>query len=176
LYLNETAELKSRETVADVLQDRNLYLNDTAELKSRETVADVLQDKDGYPTPTISSIITECLLKMSFSCAQKKLLFFLNELDGKEIIQLVGNSVSIVRTEEVYSSLVKDSGFEDRLNDVQDHGVLGHLLGESLGKYLDGHVIRVSLPPWIRADVEGYAETTNAFDFGLRNIPADEGK
>jgi hypothetical protein len=111
---------------------------------------------------------------MSFSCAQKKVLLLLHQLDRKQNIELVGNLVSVERIGEVYSSLVKDSGFEDRLNNIQDQGVLGHLLEERVERYLDSHVIRVSLPSWIRADVEGYAEATNVLDFGLGNVPADE--
>jgi hypothetical protein len=114
---------------------------------------------------------------MSFSCAQKKFLLLLYQLDGIESIEVIGNAVSIVRVGEVYSSLVNDSGFEDRLNNIKDQeGGLGILVDESVGRYLDSHVIRVSLPAGIRAKVEGYAESTNALDFGLGNIPADEGK
>jgi hypothetical protein len=49
-------------------------------------------------------------------------------------------------------------------------------MDETVGKYLDSNVIRICLPTWIRAEVDGYAETTNALDFGLGNIPAIEGK
>jgi hypothetical protein len=114
---------------------------------------------------------------MSLSCAQKKFLLFLHQLDGKESIALIGNSVSLVRMGEVYSSVVNDSGFKERLNEIKDQkGALGILVDETVGRYLDSHVIRISLPAWIRAELDGFAETTNVLDFGLGNIPADEGK
>jgi hypothetical protein len=158
-------------------QEQILFLNETADLKSQEIIKDTLEDMNGHPTSTLSSIITECLLQLSFSCVQQKFLSFLNQLDGIESIELIGNSVSIVRMGEVYSSPVNDSGFIERLNNIQDQeGMLGYLVDESVGRYLDSHVIRVRLPSWIRAEVEGYAEATNSLDIGLGNIPADEGK
>jgi hypothetical protein len=157
--------------VNNVTQQKILYLNKTTDLKSQGIIT------DGHPTLTVSSIIKECLLQMSFSCAQNKFLLFLHQLDGLESIELIGNSVSVVRTGEVYSSVVNDSGFEDRLNNIKDQeGALGILADESVGRYLDSHVIRLSLPAWIRAEVDGYAQKTNVLDFGLGNIPADEGK
>jgi hypothetical protein len=152
------------------------YLNETADLKSHEIVADIVEDTEEHPVPTISSIITQCLLQMSLSCAQKRFLMLLYQLDGKERIELSGNSVSIVRAGDVYSSLAKGSGFRERLNNIQDQAALGQLVEESIGRYLDSHAIRVSLPSWIRANVEGYAEATNVLDFGLVDIPPYEGK
>lgn len=152
-------------------QQKILYLNGTADLKPQQIIT------EGHPTSTVSSIITECLLQMSFSCAQKKFLLLLHQLDGIESIELIGNSVSIVRMAEVHSSVVNDSGFQDGLHNIKDQeGALGILVDETVGRYLDSHVIRVSLPAWIRAEVDGYAETTNVLDFGLENIPSDEGK
>jgi hypothetical protein len=163
--------------VNNLTHEQILHLNETAALTSHEITTDKPADTDGHPASTASSIITECLLQMSFSCAQKKFLLFLYQLDRIESIELVGNSVSVVRVGEVYSSLVNDSGFKDRLNNIKDQeGGLGILVDESVGRYLDSHVIRVSLPAWIRAEVEGYAKATNALDFGLGNVPTDEGK
>jgi hypothetical protein len=188
-------------------QEKILYLNETADLKSQEITT------DGHPTPTVSSIITECLIQMSFSSSQKKFFLFLHrckgkgvhvidrggpwvyetsrlpefldnwltdggkvvtlthrtpftppgrflilisvrgkvtvrlkefepatsrvvtyclnqlryrvpvflyQLNGLESIQLIGNSVSVVRMGRVYSSMVNDSGFKNRLNNITD--------------------------------------------------------
>jgi hypothetical protein len=158
------------------MQEKMLHLNDTADVQFQELIKDILMDTGRLSTFTVSSIITECLPRMSFSCAQKKFLVLLNRLGRVERIGLMGDSVSIVRTVQVNSTLAEDSGLRERLSTVKDQEeVLGYLVDHSAEIYLDSHVIRLKLPSWIRAEVGGSGETT-ALDFGLENPAIEEGK
>lgn len=76
----------------------------------------------------------------------------------------------------MYSPLAKDTGVQERVNTIKDQEeVLGYLVDLSAERYLDSHAIRIVMPSWIQAEVEGSGHTT-VLDFGLRSVPTEEGK
>jgi len=158
------------------MEEKFSYSNDTADLKYQKLLTDILEDSGGNPTSTLSTIVTECLLQMSLSCVQKQLLVLLNDLSKIENIALIGDSVTIARIGESHSSLIRDNGIQKRLSVKDMEGLLGYLVDQSAEGYLDTHVIRVKLPSWILAQVDGYEEGTNALDFGFGHASAEEGK
>ena len=57
------------------------------------------QPDDETPAGALSGLYTECLLRLSVPCVQRKLLLFLDRLGRMERFRLLGDFLTVVRVE-----------------------------------------------------------------------------
>lgn len=89
----------------------------------------------------------DCVLDLAIVCLDDKLLVYVNWLEKRDKLNVVGDIVTIVKK--------KEAGLAEDRSKLQPHNNKPHRVSTSLGpaidEYFDTHTIRISLP-WILDD------------------------
>lgn len=85
-----------------------------------------------YAGEALSGVYSECLVQVSFSCLQKKVLNFINRMNRMEKFSLLGNYVSVVRTKNDYEP---EAEFQARLDKEEDSG-LDDLVDDAIDRFV----------------------------------------
>ncbi|RZF49153.1 hypothetical protein LSTR_LSTR008439 [Laodelphax striatellus] len=108
---------------------------------SLSTISNEVEDDD--PSSALSGVYSECLIKISFPCVQRKTLLFIDRLSRLDRIPLVGDYVSIVKISQQKSpAIVLDESPLDR-----DEATLRALIDLSIDRFFQTHVVRLQIPP-----------------------------
>ncbi|XP_022194058.2 uncharacterized protein LOC111051804 [Nilaparvata lugens] len=95
------------------------------------------------PSSALSGVYSECLIKISFPCVQRKTLLFIDRLSRLDRIRIVGDYVSIVRvTQQKSPAIVLEESPLDR-----DEATLRALIDLSIDRFFQTHVVRLQIPP-----------------------------
>ncbi|KAI5715101.1 hypothetical protein M8J77_010535 [Diaphorina citri] len=121
-------------------------------------------DKADDPTAVLSGIYTECLLTLSFTCLQKKIIVLLEKLNKLQKFNLIGDYLTVVRNDKyaTYRGANKPSREDfDAENNIIGRSNLGRprsplgaeesndlkaMVDESIDNYFETHVIRLKVP------------------------------
>ncbi|XP_003246181.1 uncharacterized protein LOC100572866 [Acyrthosiphon pisum] len=91
----------------------------------------------------------DCVLDLAIVCLDDKLLVYVNWLEKRDKLNVVGDIVTIVKK--------KEAGLAEDRSKLQPHNSKPHVhrvstsLGPAIDEYFDTHTIRISLP-WILDD------------------------
>lgn len=91
----------------------------------------------------------DCVLDLAIVCLDDKLLVYVNWLEKRDKLNVVGDIVTIVKK--------KEAGLAEDRSKLQPHNSKPHAqrvstsLGPAIDEYFDTHTIRISLP-WILDD------------------------
>lgn len=135
----------------------NGAVNASLDLKQRTFLASPIEksDKPDDPTTVLSGIYTECLLTLSFTCLQKKIIVLLEKLNKIQKFNILGDYLSVVRNNKyaTYRYGNKPSrADEDASNTIigrvhrDETSELRAMIDESLDNYFETHVIRLKVP------------------------------
>ncbi|XP_065213077.1 uncharacterized protein LOC135840453 isoform X2 [Planococcus citri] len=116
--------------------------------------------QEGDPMVPLYEIYKDCLFRLSFKCVQQKILVALDQFSRMKSINLLGDLLSIVRTKRELGPVIRESELEARLNPDDATNSLSALLEYNLERFLQQHVLRVTLPAGMTASV-----TSNARSF-----------
>lgn len=144
-------------------------------------------DKPEDATAVLSGIYTECLMTLSFTCLQKKIIVLIEKLNKIQKFNLIGDYLTVVRnnkyatfkpSREDYdvSQNVIGRGREtfgqarESFGQARETSELKTMIDESLDNYFDTHVIRLKVPSVFQRVANGTndeAEETHIdFDLG----------
>lgn len=128
-------------------------------LRQNVNVVDIL------PNDALEGVYSECIFGLSFSCLQKKLIAFLYKLDKVKYINLVGESVAVVRKHDIQSDTTSLAKIADYVNQAYLKEIIDNLIEQ----FFDNHFIRVKVPEYFdnpgENDVDG---TYLDIDFGSK--------
>ncbi|XP_054275153.1 uncharacterized protein LOC128994551 [Macrosteles quadrilineatus] len=127
-----------------------------------------LEKIDEDPNTALSGVYSDCLVNLSFPCLQRKILVFLDRLGRMAKFNLIGNFLSVVRTAKESRPPVISSRLDD------EH-TLRAMIDDSIDKFFDDHVIRVTVPT---AAATGRSTATNTvLDFRVgETYSVEEGR
>ncbi|XP_034254401.1 uncharacterized protein LOC117653115 [Thrips palmi] len=103
------------------------------------------QVDDETPGGALAGLYSECLLRLSVPCVQRKLLLFLDRLGRMERFRLLGDFLTVVRVEPRHGEARQHVLDEDA--DVTD---LAGMVDRLVDDFFDTHVLRFSLPGTLR--------------------------
>lgn len=155
-------------------------------------------DKPDDPTTVLHGIYTECLLTLSFTCLQKKIIVLLEKLNKIQKFNILGDYLSVVRNNkyasyryahapnkpsredyDVSSNIIARAASGSQTRDESSE--LRAMIDESLDNYFETHVIRLKVPavfqqvtPLGNRSVADDDASATHIDFDLED--KDEGK
>ncbi|XP_052131650.1 uncharacterized protein LOC127751714 [Frankliniella occidentalis] len=103
------------------------------------------QQDDDSPGAALSGMYSDCLLRLSVPCVQRKLLLFLDRLGRMERFRLLGDFLTVVRVEPRNGEARRIVLDEEA--DVTD---LAGMVDRLVDDFFDTHVLRFSLPGTLR--------------------------
>ncbi|XP_050430245.1 uncharacterized protein LOC126839172 [Adelges cooleyi] len=99
----------------------------------------------GKVTTTVgTSDEDECVIDLAVVCLDDKLLVYVNWLEKRDKLNVVGDLVTIVK---------KNGSFEDRTKTPYQQRV-SNSLGPAIDEYFDTHTLRISLPWILDGDID----------------------
>ncbi|KAL1449928.1 hypothetical protein WDU94_002397 [Cyamophila willieti] len=117
-------------------------------------------DKPDDPTSVLTGIYTECLMTLSFTCLQKKIIVLLEKLNNIQKFNLIGDYLTVVRNNKY--ATYRHAGKPSREDYDVSNNVIGRsraagttfnesndlktMIDDSLDDYFETHVIRLKVP------------------------------
>lgn len=125
-----------------------------------------VNDTNMVPTDTLQGIYLECILGLSFSCLQKKLIAFLCKLDTMKSIQVIGKSVQLVRKKNVPSDIMILAKAAEHV----DSEYLMDIIDNLIDKFFDTHSLRLKVPHYLDDPKDREDETYLDIDFETKHL------
>lgn len=119
----------------------------SSDLLSVSTQDNSITTTFNHPSNPLNEIVTECLVKFSFPCFQKKVLVFLDRINRVEKINLLGQVLSVVRIKGDHTPPITEELLTARK--VTDEGSLTTLLDLTIDRFLETHVIQITIPGFL---------------------------
>lgn len=111
-----------------------------------------------------TSDILNCFSTLSYTCFQKKIIFYLDSLNRVDKINLFGGYMSFVRVAPGVTSPITEQLLVSR--HITDEMSLGGLLKELFEEFVDNHVLRITVPV-INARLDARGARGHCYDFTL---------
>ncbi len=114
-----------------------------------------------------TSDILSCFSTMSYTCFQKKIIFYLDSLNRVDRINLFGGYMSFVRLSQGVAPPITEQLLASR--HVNDETSLGALLREVFEDFVESHVLRITVPV-LNARVDARSARGHCYDFNMGEI------
>jgi hypothetical protein len=164
-------------TISDILRKgKTRNLQDTTvdknEVKSKREKTDA--------ESALSGFYTECLLRLSFPCMQRKMLVYVDKID-RDDFRMLGDYLSVVRIGKPPARpiMTEENLLEPRMSTGSSIWALDSLLDHSIKRFFFTHAVRVEMPPWFSIGPAGERQTLphgNAVNFSISLTDTQEGK
>lgn len=128
----------------------------------------------------LSGFYTECLLRLSFPCMQRKMLVYVDRLNRNDF-HLLGDYLSVVRIGKPPATplMTEENLVKPRMNTGDSIRALDSLLDYSITRFFYNHAVRVKMPPWFSVGVPGKQQRLphgSAVSFSITSTGMQEGK
>ncbi|KAJ4447374.1 hypothetical protein ANN_09380 [Periplaneta americana] len=168
---NNTIDLVNEKLERGQQKDEEIAINYISPTLSVEKHNDV--------DSALSGFYAECLLKLSFSCVQRKMLVYIDRLDRLNKFDVLGDYLSIVRVAKNTRRplMTEENLSESRMSGVDAMRNLDSLLDHSIKRFFYTHALRVKMPVWILVNVVGSPQILSenrAVKFTLSPIDIEE--
>lgn len=128
----------------------------------------------------LSGFYTECLLRLSFPCMQRKMLVYVDRL-GRNDFRILGDYLSVVRIGKRPATplMTEENLVTPRINTGDSIRALDSLLDYSIKRFFYNHAVKVKMPPWFAVGVAGKQQRLphgSAVSFSISSTGMQEGK
>jgi hypothetical protein len=128
----------------------------------------------------LSGFYTECLLRLSVPCMQRKMLVYVDNLDRNDF-SILGDYLSVVRVGKppARPMMTEENLVEPRMSTGYSVWALDSLLDHSIKRFFFTHAVRVEMPPWLSVGHAGKLQTLphgHAVNFSISSTGLQEGK
>jgi hypothetical protein len=169
-------------TTSDILEtdEEAMNLGATSVHRNEAKTSSPIEEDKNDAESALSGFYTECLLHLSFSCIQRKLLVYVDRLDRMKDFDVIGDYLSVVRLGKTSRRplMTEENLTEPKMSTDDSIRKLDSLLDYSIKRFLYNHAIRVKVPSWVSVGVTGYQMTSphNTVNFSLSRTGIEEGK
>jgi hypothetical protein len=138
------------------------------------------KEENSDAVSALSGFYTECLLRLSFPCMQRKMLVYVDALDRNNF-RILGDYMSVVRIAKPPTRpiMTEESLLEPRMNAGDSIWALDSLLDYSIKRLFFTHAVRVTMPSWLSVGAPGTHQASrfgNAINFTIATNGVQEGK
>ena len=150
------------------------------EVNEAETAVETIDDVNN-PDSALSGFYSDCLLGLSFTCVQRKMLVYIDKLNRVEKYELLGDYLSLVRLGKASRrpKMTEENLSEPRMTTFDSMKTLDSLLDYSIKKFFFTHAIRMKVPPWFEVGMAGSKSMSyggKAVRLSLAPLDPEEGK